>query len=91
LSYKNAKDILPPELLREIQNYVQGERIYIPQVENVRTKWGKKSGTREAITFRNKEIYQKYKEGLSIEELSDLFCLSVESIRKIVYKNIGSI
>ena len=42
LSYKNAKDIFPPELLREIQNYVQGERVYIPQLNNLRRSWGKK-------------------------------------------------
>lgn len=86
MNYKNAKDIFPPELLREIQNYVQGERIYIPQLENVRTTWGEKSGSREEITFRNKEILKKYKEGLTMEELAEVFCLSSESIRKVVYK-----
>lgn len=88
MSYKNAKDIFPPELLREIQNYVHGERIYIPQLENVRVGWGKKSGSKQEITFRNKEIIKKFKDGLSIEELAELFCLSSESIRKIIYKNL---
>jgi Mor family transcriptional regulator len=87
LNYKNAKDIFPPELLKEIQKYVQGERVYIPQLENVRTNWGKKSGSRLEITFRNNEIMKKYKEGLSMDELAELFCLSGESIRKIVYRN----
>ncbi len=88
MSYRNAKDIFPPELLKEIQTYVQGERIYIPQLDNVRRNWGKKSGSREIITFRNNEILKKYKDGLTIGELSELFCLSSESIRKIVYKNL---
>lgn len=88
MNYKNAKDNFPPELLKEIQNYVQGERIYVPQLDNVRTSWGEKSGSREEITFRNKEILKKYKEGLSINELADIFCLSCESIKKIVYKNL---
>ncbi|MDP4087778.1 MAG: CD3324 family protein [Bacillota bacterium] len=88
MSYKNAKDIFPPELLSEIQNYVQGERIYIPQLDNVRSAWGTKSGSHQEITFRNAEILKKYKEGLRIEELSEIFCLSSESIRKIVYKNL---
>lgn len=87
MNYKNAKDIFPPELLKEIQNYVQGERIYIPQLDNVRTNWGNKSGSRSEITFRNNEIIVKYKEGLSMEEIAELFCLSNESIRKIIYKN----
>ena len=88
MNYKNAKDIFPPELLREMQNYVQGERIYIPQLDNVRVTWGVKSGSHQEITFRNSEIHKKYKEGLKIEELAEIFCLSSESIRKIVYKNL---
>lgn len=88
MNYKNAKDIFPPELLQEIQKYVRGERIYIPQQENVRTNWGKKSGSREEITFRNNEILKKYRDGLAINELAELFCLSSESIRKIIYKNL---
>jgi DNA-binding NarL/FixJ family response regulator len=88
LNYKNAKDIFPPELLKEIQSYVQGERIYIPQLENVRTTWGNKSGSRSEITFRNNEIIKKYKDGLSMDEIAELFCLSSESIRKIIYRNL---
>lgn len=88
MNYKNAKDIFPPELLREIQNYIHGERVYIPQLENMRTVWGNKSGSRQEITFRNNEITSKYKEGLNIDELAELFCLSPESIRKIVYKTL---
>jgi len=40
------------------------------------------------ITFRNNEILNKYKEGLTMDELAELFCLSNESIRKIIYKNL---
>lgn len=86
MPYKNAKDIFPPELLVEIQKYAQGERIYIPQVENIRTTWGDKNGTREAISFRNAAILKKHQDGLSQEQLSSLFCLSKDSIRKIIYK-----
>jgi len=77
--------LLPPELLEQIQNYVQGEHIYIPQRENTRLSWGKKSGARQSITFRNKEIIEKYNEGYSLEQLCDTFCLSHETIRKIIY------
>ncbi len=85
MSYRNAKCILPPELLAEVQKYVQGEQIYIPQQENKKVKWGKKSGAIKNISFRNKEILNKYKEGLSYEELAKIFFLSTESIRKIIY------
>ncbi len=58
---------------------------------NVRRNWGKKSGSREEITFRNNEILKKYKDGLTMDELAELFCLSSESIRKIVYKNLKDV
>lgn len=85
MSYRNAKNILPPDLLEQVQKYVQGEQIYIPQKGNERTKWGKKSGAVKNISFRNKEILAKHQEGFSYEELAQIFFLSTESIRKIVY------
>lgn len=51
MKYKNAQDILPDHLLRELQQYVSGETLYVP---NVREKkpWGESSGAR---TFLQKE------------------------------------
>ena len=31
MKYKNAEKILPPELVEEIQKYVQGEFLYVPK------------------------------------------------------------
>jgi Mor family transcriptional regulator len=87
LSYKNAKQILPPDLLEQIQEYIQGEHIYIPQKDNKRIGWGKKSGARQNISFRNKEIIEKHQEGCNIDELCEIFCLSYETIRKIIYSS----
>jgi Mor family transcriptional regulator len=86
VSYKSATSQLPAELLIEIQKYVQGERIYIPKCDDVKRTWGERNGTREAINFRNKEILAQYKMGIDFEHLSELFCLSTETIRKIIYK-----
>jgi len=85
LCYKNGKDILPEELLKELQKYIQGETIYIPKTE-VRKAWGENNGTRTAIKERNLEIYKLYKKGIKIMEISDIFNLSDDSIRKIVFK-----
>jgi len=85
LCYKNGKDILPEELLKELQKYIQGEIIYIPKAEN-RKAWGENNGTREAIRERNLEIYGLYKDGVKVLELSDIYSLSEDSIRKIVFK-----
>ncbi|MBU5593196.1 hypothetical protein KQI89_15715 [Clostridium sp. MSJ-4] len=85
MCYKNGKDILPAKLLKELQNYIQGEIIYIPKSEG-RKAWGEMNGTREAIRKRNLEIYKLYKDGFKVMELSDKFNLSEDSIRKIVFK-----
>lgn len=85
LAYKNGKDILPIELLEELQQYIQGEIIYIPKKKNERARWGEVNGTRELMKDRNSEIYNLYKKGFKIEDLVNLYHLSEDSIRRIVY------
>jgi Mor family transcriptional regulator len=86
LRYKNGKEILPAELLKELQKYIQGELIYIPTMEAERKGWGECNGTRESIRKRNVDIYKLYKEGLTISELMSRYNLSEDSIRKIICK-----
>ncbi|MFB5663476.1 CD3324 family protein [Alteribacillus sp. HJP-4] len=86
MQYKNGKEVFPHSLLKELQKYIQGELIYIPKKENQRARWGERNGTRQFIAERNVEIYQLYKKGWSIEELEQKYNLSMESIRKIIYK-----
>ncbi len=85
MKYRNASDILPDKLLREIQKYTSGEAIYIPQNKE-RKKWGEGSGARNFYEQRNKEIRDKFDNKVSMEKLSEDYCLSIETIRKIVYK-----
>lgn len=40
MSYKKAADVLPEELIDLIQNYVDGEYLYIPRKEMNRKAWG---------------------------------------------------
>lgn len=86
MQYKNGKEVFPPSLLKEVQKHIQGEIIYIPKKNNQRAGWGEMSGSRQLLAQRNEEIYQLYKNGWSFEELEQKFNLSIESIRKIVYK-----
>jgi len=85
LRYKNGKDILPNELLGEIQKYIHGELIYIPIKNSTKAKWGEKNGTRNYFIKRNNRIYSLYKHGKDIKQIATLFHLSNESIKKIVY------
>jgi len=85
VKYKNASDVLPVELLREVQKYVEGESLYIPR-SNDRKKWGEGTGGRRFFLQRNEEIRTRFFHGISIDELAGEYSLSYETIRKIVYK-----
>jgi len=85
LRYLNAKDVLPPELLAEIQEYAAGTILYIPKQEEKRTRWGELSGVKEQLHKRNRAIFDHHKNGVSVDKLMDEFCLSEASIRKIIY------
>ncbi|SDR96934.1 hypothetical protein SAMN05444162_0451 [Paenibacillaceae bacterium GAS479] len=86
MNYKNGKDVLPPSLLKELQQYINGELIYIPKQQERRAAWGELSGSRKLIQRRNEDIYRNYLKGLSLAELESKFHLSIESLRKIVVK-----
>ncbi|MFH5185972.1 CD3324 family protein [Paenibacillus sp. TAB 01] len=86
MGYKNGKDILPPSLLKQLQDYIQGEIIYIPKKEQTRAGWGENNGTRQTIQRRNHEIFKLYENGLTVSELIQKYHLSEDSIRKIIVK-----
>ena len=84
MAYRNAQEIFPEGLLKQIQRYVSGETIYIPAGEE-RKAWGETSGYQRYIRERNEEIRSGFAKGLSIEELMDKYALSYDSIKRIVY------
>ena len=89
MKYKNAKDVLPPDLLMEVQKYSCGEILYIPKSGNAnRLAWGELSGIKEKVLKRNTLIASRYKKGARIDTLVDEFHLSEDSIRKIIYSKI---
>lgn len=54
MSYRRAEEILPMEIIELIQQYVDGENIYIPKKEGKRLGWGVQSGARQEIVSREK-------------------------------------
>lgn len=84
--YKNGRDVLPPELLQQIQQYIDGELLYIPKQGEQRAGWGELSGSRARLERRNKEMVAAYRKGRSIQELERIYFLSGESVRKIIGK-----
>lgn len=90
MKYRNAAAVLPQELLEELQKYVQGEALYIPKPPETHCRWGDRSGGRQLIADRNQQIRERFRGGDKIDHLADEFALSVESIRRIVYRKVVS-
>ncbi len=82
MKYKNAGEVLPSELVEEIQKYIQGEFLYVPK---------KDKQTHRAITNykielekRNDRIYKMHLEGMKNRQLAQNFSLAQSSIRRII-------
>ena len=86
MKYVNAKDVLPPDILSEVQKYSCGALIYIPKKECEKAGWGQSNGTRAQVSMRNRLIAEAYKKGSTVYELMEQYYLSEASIRKIIYK-----
>ncbi|MFG6356855.1 MAG: hypothetical protein K1W26_08555 [Acetatifactor sp.] len=84
MGYRNAGDILPQEIVALIQQYVDGENIYIPRRSENRLKWGSQTRITQELSYRNRQIYEDYSMGMTTSELADKYCLSHKSIQRIV-------
>ena len=82
MSYLRAEEILPKELLETIQQYVSGRTIYIPSKE--KQDWGSSTDTKQILSVRNREIFEKYKSGLSVKVIAEEYSLSDKSIQRII-------
>lgn len=86
MSYKKAAHILPPELLEQVQRYVDGEYLYIPRSTDNKKDWGADTTTRQELHQRNERIRKDHENGASIAELAERYYLSPKSIRRILSK-----
>lgn len=84
MKYTNAKYILPEELLTLIQDYVDGEYLYIPRKQEHQKSWGEKNGAKKGLLERNRDIYQHYCKGTPVSDLAHVHFLSEKSIRRII-------
>ncbi|NCB93573.1 MAG: hypothetical protein EOM40_13610 [Clostridia bacterium] len=85
MTYLNGKEILPEELLRQVQRYCAGGLLYIPKEEGTRQVWGARTGIKEDLHIRNNMIREKKKNGSSIKNLAEEYHLSIDSLKKILY------
>ncbi len=86
MGYIRAEEILPVEVIELIQQYVDGENIYIPRKETNRQAWGAGTQIKQELLARNRQIYKDYLAGIKTSELACKYYLSQKSIQRILRK-----
>jgi Mor family transcriptional regulator len=84
MAYTKAHDVLPGHLLEAIQNYIDGEYLYIPRRACNRKAWGEARGSKQQLAARNAAIYAAYARGVAVRELASIYHLSAKAIYKVV-------
>ena len=87
MSYIKAEEILPAELIRQIQEYADGVYIYIPRKPGTRHAWGQETDYKTELKIRNDRIRSDYAAGACVAALSLKYHLSEKSIRRILQKS----
>lgn len=84
MGYRKAEEILPVEIIELIQQYVDGQTIYIPRRPKNRLEWGTRTRTRQELSDRNRRIYADFCRGMTPAMLTDKYYLSEKSIQRII-------
>ncbi|MGL5675302.1 MAG: CD3324 family protein [Cellulosilyticaceae bacterium] len=84
MKYMKAYDVLPAEMVTLLQEYIDGQYLYIPRKTEHYKSWGETSGIKDTLKVRNREIYERYLSGASVPELAEMYYLSEQSIRRIL-------
>ena len=84
MSYIKAEEILPEELIRQIQEYADGVYLYIPRKPGTRHPWGQETTYKAELRARNDRIRHDYGAGQGVAALSRKYHLSEKSIRRIL-------
>lgn len=84
MGYIKACDVLPDNLVSLIQEYIDGEYLYIPRKKGNEKSWGEISGAKKDLKIRNREIHFKYQSGITISSLAEHYYLSEKTVRKII-------
>ena len=84
MGYMRAEDILPKEVLELVQQYADGQTIYIPRKSECHKSWGAGTETKKELMIRNKRMFEEYLAGTSITELSERYFLTEKSVQRII-------
>lgn len=85
MRYMKAADVLPAGPAGPGPGvYRRGVSVH-PPAETSRKPWGRRPMGRKAETLaRNQEIYRRYREGTSVDQLAEAYFLAPKSIWKII-------
>lgn len=81
---QNSTNILPRELIEQIQKYVDGKVIYIPKKQKNKKQWGENTDTKQVLALRNCQICSDRQNGMTIKQLSEKYFLMEKSIQRIL-------
>ncbi|SCJ41883.1 Uncharacterized conserved protein [uncultured Eubacterium sp.] len=84
MGYKKATHILPQDLLEKVQEYIDGEFLYIPRISDNKKDWGATTSIRQELRERNRQIFADYQAGEQMGSLAEKYFLSLKSIQRIV-------
>ena len=84
MGYMRAEDILPKEVLELVQQYADGQTIYIPRKSDCHKSWGAGTETKKDLMIRNERMYEEYQSGITIIELSERYFLTEKSVQRII-------
>lgn len=77
-NHTNAGDVLPQELLEDIQAHFSGGYLYVPFSKRI------------AKIKRNLDIYRMFNDGVSIAEIAETYLLTRRAVRYILRKKGGN-
>lgn len=84
MSYAKAEEVLPAEVLAIVQEYVDGQILYIPRKSGHKRMWGADTDTRRNLELRNARIYAEFQEGISVKALAKEYFLTEKSVQRII-------
>lgn len=84
MSYIKVQDVLPADLLRRVQKYIDGRHIYIPRKAGSRRSWGARTKAKIFTARRNQCIFRGYRAGLSVKDLAARYFITDKTVYKVI-------
>ena len=84
MNYQNSIELLPKELIEQVQKYIDGKVIYIPKKQINKKHWGENTDTKQVLASRNNQICLERQNGMTIKQLSEKYFLTEKSIQRIL-------